>query len=133
MNGFRIATPELLESTRLGKATYKVSGVARWDVQQRLMLMKPGDVGILCCLDISPQKREVQVISLDFDFEFNPVCVVATEDGTDEKLYCMDALGGENMRNFWEFTNEVHMMNWPGAKSTMGWRMISSSIETREL
>lgn len=85
INGFRIATPELLKRTSSGNDLFTVSRVAHWDAQQRLMLMKAGDPGIAGYLDISPQHRKIKIISLGFDFDFNPVCFVAAADGIGEK------------------------------------------------
>ena len=81
INGFRIATHELLEVSGSGKDRFKVSAPS-WDRQERIMYMKledfPGDFGTVGYLDISQQNRMIKVIKLGFDFEYNPVCFIST-------------------------------------------------------
>ena len=80
VNGFRIATHELLEPSSSGAGKCKLSGW-KWNAKERIMSAKPGDFGLMGVLDISKQGRHIKVIKLGFDFEYNPVCFVAAEGG----------------------------------------------------
>ena len=81
--GFRIATHELLERSSSSKDHFKVSAPS-WNAQERIMSMKPGGFGTVGFLDISQQDRTIKVIKLGFDFEYNPVCFIATTGGLSE-------------------------------------------------
>lgn len=99
INGFRIATPELLERHKSGtKDRFKVSAPA-WNPQHGILSMQAGrDSGTVGFLDISPQDRKIQAIQLgfDFDFDFHPVCFVATAAGLTEKVRALDRHGALN-------------------------------------
>ena len=95
IEGFRIATPELLEWDKSGKARFKVSA-SGWDPQERIISSKAGDCGTVGVLDISKQDRKIQVIKLGFDFEYNPVCFIATSSGLGEKRPVLDKQGTLN-------------------------------------
>lgn len=93
VNGFRIATPDLLDWS---SSRYKVSA-SSWNPQERIMSMKPGDFGTVGFLDISQQNRKIKVIKLGFDFEYNPVCFVATSGGRSENVPTFDRRGNFNI------------------------------------
>ena len=95
INGFRIATPELLERSSSGKDRYRVSAPT-WNPQDRIMSMKLGGFGTVGFLDISQQDRKIKVIKLGFDFEYNPVCFIAASGGLDEKFHTFDRNGTYN-------------------------------------
>lgn len=77
ISGFRIATPEILERSSSGKDRFKVSA-SSWNPQQRIMSTKAGDFGFVFILDISQQDHKIKTIRLAFDFDYNPVCFIAT-------------------------------------------------------
>ena len=87
INGFRIATAKIVETDRSGKDLFTFWGAAQWDSQQRLLLMETGDMARMAYLDISPQDWIIKVIGFGFDFEFNPVCFVATYYGQCKGMY----------------------------------------------
>ncbi|MCJ1271842.1 hypothetical protein MMC22_011747 [Lobaria immixta] len=93
INGFRIATPELLERSSSGKDRYRVSA-PNWSPQDRIMSMKLGTFGTVGFLDISQQDRKIKVIKLGFDFEYNPVCFIAASGA---KSYLLDRNGQFNL------------------------------------
>ena len=95
INGFRVATTELLERHKSGKDRFKVSAPG-WDAQEGIMSMKAGGFGTVGFLDISQQDRKIQVIKLGFDFEYNPVCFIATTGGLTEKISLLDRQGALN-------------------------------------
>ena len=95
IDGFRIATPELFELDKSGKDRFKVSAFG-WDPQERIMSSKAGSSGTVGVLDISKQDRKVQAIKLGFDFEYNPVCFIATSSGLTEKISALDRHGALN-------------------------------------
>ena len=86
VNGFRIATPELLERTSSGEDRFQVSA-SSWNPEERIMSTDLDDYSTLCSLDISQQGRRIKVIQLGFDFEFHPVCFMATLAGTRARGY----------------------------------------------
>lgn len=85
INGFRIATPEILERSRSGKDRFKVS-TPKWDPQERIMSMDSKNLDLGCMLDIRQQDRKIKVIKLGFDFDYNPVCFIAETNGLDPDL-----------------------------------------------
>ena len=95
VNGFRIATPELLEASSSGKDRFSISAPI-WDPQEYTMSLNAGDYGTVGLLDISKQNREVKVIKLGFDFDYNPVCFIATSGGLNEKTRVLDRHGKFN-------------------------------------
>lgn len=85
VNGFRIATPNLLEHWSSGKDRFKVCA-SNWNPQESIMSIKAGSFGTVGILDISDQGRKIKVIKLGFDFHYNPVCFIATNDGLSTKV-----------------------------------------------
>lgn len=102
VNGFRIATPELLERSSLGKDRFMVSAPS-WNPQERIMSMKPGDCGTVGFLDISQQNRMIKIIKLGFDFHYNPVCFIATALGDDAGADTSFTRKEENQARFEKF------------------------------
>jgi hypothetical protein len=92
VNGFRIAIPGILDWS---SSSYKVSA-SSWNPQERIMSLKPGDFGTVGFLDISKQNRKIKVIKLGFDFEYNPVCFIATASGLWVKYRATDRNGKYN-------------------------------------
>lgn len=92
VNGFRIAIPGILDWS---SSSYKVSG-SSWNPQERIMSLKPGDFSTVGFLDISKQNRKIKVIKLGFDFEYNPVCFIATASGLGVKYFVTDRNGKYN-------------------------------------
>ncbi|KAG8527669.1 uncharacterized protein KY384_007822 [Bacidia gigantensis] len=134
IHGFRIATPEILESSK-GKDLFLVKGAAQWDGEQKLMLMKPGEALLAGYLDISPQKRKIKVISLGFDFDFNPTCFIAGDGGVEEKTRVLNRLGGLNYGSDAEqaqWTPEEHAQ-FPGIYQRspldpLGWSEVRNGV-----
>lgn len=77
INGFRLATPDILKRSSSGQNLFKVYA-PQWDAQENIMSMKAGELGLVGYLDIGPRNRKISIIKLGFDFEFNPVCFIAT-------------------------------------------------------
>lgn len=75
INGFRIATPEILERSSSGK-DFKFAA-SSWDPLERIVSMEVGGLNSTCFLNISQQDRLIKAIKLGFDFDYNPVCFVA--------------------------------------------------------
>ncbi|MCJ1311162.1 hypothetical protein MMC25_004832 [Agyrium rufum] len=97
INGFRIATLELLERSKDGKDKYKVNASV-WDPDECIMGAVPGAFGNVGVLDISAQDRKIKAIKLGFDFEYNPVCFVAASGGMTGKTPAIDSNGKLNYR-----------------------------------
>jgi Heterokaryon incompatibility protein (HET) len=100
VNGFRIATPELLGRSSSGRDRFKVSA-SSWNPQERIISTKAGDYGTVGSLDISQQGRKIKVIKLGFDFEYNPVCFIAATGGLDNKMPLLER------RAQWQYTEEA--------------------------
>lgn len=58
INGFRIATREILKPSKSGKERHKVS-TPSWNAQEGIMSMKPGTAGTVGSIDISPQNHKI--------------------------------------------------------------------------
>lgn len=80
INGFRIATPEILERSSSGKDCFEV-WIGNWNPQERIMYMDVKKLDSGCILYINQQDRIIKVIKLGFDFDYNPVCFIATTEG----------------------------------------------------
>ena len=108
INGFRIATPALLKCSSSGRPLFSISA-ASWNLQERIMAMKPGGSSLqTCTLDISPQDGRIKVIKLCFDFEYNPVCLIATEGG----LWDYELSKGIHKRNSFNTTIWTNETGW---------------------
>lgn len=81
-NGFRIASPELLERSSLGEDRFTIVATI-WNADDCIMSNRPGFSGTtgLLKLDITQQNQKIKVIKLGFDFDFNPVYFIATLNG----------------------------------------------------
>jgi len=80
INGFRIC-PELLEHTPKGKPRFQVTPAAHFDKERGIIHMPPSiarSAGAVGTLDISAQRQNMKKIKLGFDYDFNPVCFIAT-------------------------------------------------------
>lgn len=74
INGFRIIS-KFLEPPKNGKDRFSVSAFS-WDLEERIVAMKPGDFGHTGLLDFSPQGCNLKCINIGFDFDHNPVCFI---------------------------------------------------------
>ncbi|MCJ1292975.1 hypothetical protein MMC34_004528 [Xylographa carneopallida] len=128
VSGFRISD-ELLEYDSKGKRLFEIKGnltVGREKPNETT----PGReiCGIVGKLDISKQKRRIEVITLGFDFEFNPVCFLAESSGYAQKGRMFDKSGKFAINGDWDLTpEEVH--NSKGIhertpEDVMGWNSI---------
>ena len=82
--GFRIRTAEIFAQGSPGHDLFKIHTQGTWDRKNRILELRPGQHGCVGLIDISPQKKKVRIIKLGFDFDFNPVCIIANDDH-DEK------------------------------------------------
>ncbi len=134
INGFHIATRELLERDSSGKERFKVSAPS-WDPQECIMSMKALGYGTVGFLDISKQDRRIKVIKLGFDSEYNPVCFIATSGGLTEKTRIMDRNGTLNYgldRQKAQWTKE-ELAQFPGIYErspfdTMAWSEVRNGV-----
>lgn len=92
INGFRIATPDILGRASSGQDLFKVIA-SQWDAQEKIMSMKAGESGSVGYLDIGLQNRKIELIKLGFDFDFNPVCFIATANGKGAVSHNLDRIG----------------------------------------
>lgn len=74
---FRIQ-PRAIFKSEAGRDLYTVYKLMDWSLEQRLLeipIERSGTAGII---DISKQNLFVAAIKLGFDFDFNPVCIIAS-------------------------------------------------------
>ena len=88
INGFRITiykgSPANNSRYNLGSriSTENLSVSAfNWDSGTSIMTMEPGNFGSTGAVDISAQNLRIKLITLGFDFWFNPVCFIADSNG----------------------------------------------------
>ena len=93
--GFKISGDRLFERSSSGKEKYRVSA-SKWDPEGRVMSIKETAYGNIGFLDLSQQDKKIKVIKLGFDFDFNPVCFIATSGGVTEKTHILDRTGNIN-------------------------------------
>ena len=98
MNGFRIATAELL-----GKQQSTRVSAFDWDPKERIMFMERGAIGAIVSLEIKDQDRRIKAIQLSFNVDFDPVCLLATERGLQSQL-------PRNMRHYSKLVEVVSAM-----------------------
>ena len=110
VNGFRVATTGLLDhSDNSGMHEFEVSAPS-WDPQERIMAMNPGDFGAVGYIDIQEPGPEIRVIQLGFDFEYNPVCFMATEHSIH---YLMPSLNRQGFTfKSWEALFKENICDW---------------------
>lgn len=82
VNGFRIATQQILERSSSGEDRFEVIAHS-WDPEDSIMSIKPGNTEA-AVLDISEQNRRIKVVKFGFDYHYNPICFVATSSGMRE-------------------------------------------------
>lgn len=85
INGFRVATRDVLKQTSAGKNLFRVGGPCKFYFETGIMIAKPGSCGTTGWLEIDEQHRALKCIKLGFDMDFNPVCFLASSTGLTEK------------------------------------------------
>lgn len=89
--GFRFLSSDLFRRGRkTGKDSFSVHA-SQWDPEKKIISLKDGEQGTVGHLDIARQDRRIQIIKLGFDFDFNPICFIATPGG-------LDAMPGDQRR-----------------------------------
>ncbi|MCJ1286005.1 hypothetical protein MMC26_005347 [Xylographa opegraphella] len=102
-HGIRIST-ELLKHDSKGRNLFEIEGNLREGGEKAKYA--PGSVvyGHVGTLNISQQKGSVRYIKLGFDFEFNPICLVATHSINGQRSHATDKPGWSDWAGDWELT-----------------------------
>jgi hypothetical protein len=129
VTGFRISN-ELLEYDSKGRPLFEARGDLRFEWGRINEAVLGSNIcGIVGKLDISKQKRKIEVLTLGFDFDFNPVCFLAESSAVGEKVRVLDRSGKLNTRGDWDLTpEEIHYnkgLYQRTPEDTIGWNTIT--------